>query len=238
MLNKRTLLASSALAVLASVGSAQADGGFYISVHGAANFQPQNDANFTISCCQLTSHHLDSHVGFLLGAEVGVHLDNWLHGLRAGIESDYRRNKIGGRWLASSISEGPTSGRIDGHQSTFSVLANVWYDIDVGQKWVPYVGGGAGWGRTKVSGGAQVTSTSGGGNTSVATTWAVEESGFAYQLGAGINYPIQPGVNLGLGYRFFKGPEIKNNVFLGKNDIINFQNENHSVLINLTVDVN
>ena len=237
MLNKRTLLATSALAALASVTSAQAGGGFYISVQGAANFQRQNDHNFTISCCQFTEHHLDSHVGFMLGAEVGVHLDNWLNGLRAGIEADYRRNKVGGHWTVSSIIDGPTFGHINAHQSSFSLLANVWYDINVGQKWVPYIGGGAGWSRTKVDGAASISSTNGGGNTSAATGWSIEKSGFAYQLGAGVNYPIQPGVNLGLGYRFFKGPEIKHNVFLGKNDVINFQNENHSVLLNLTIDI-
>jgi opacity protein-like surface antigen len=236
MLTKRALLATSAIALLGTVGAAHA-GPFYISVHGGANFQQQHDANSTGSCCQGTTHHLDSNTGFALGAEVGLHLDNWLRGLRAGLDADYRRNKIGGHWSASSTFDGPTTGSITGHQSTFSILANVWYDIDIGQKWVPYIGGGAGWARTKAEGAAQISTTHGGGNISVATEWSVQENGFAYQLGAGINYPIQPGVNLGIGYRFFRGPQVKNDVFLGKNDVINFHNENHSVELSLTIDV-
>ena len=236
MLNKRTLLATTAIAVLASVGSAQAGNGFYVSVIGGGNFLSGDDNKQTGSTFQSTFHHRDSKTGFLLGAEVGLHLDNWLHGLRAGIEADYRRDKLKGHWEASSILSGPTGGPIDGHQSTFSVLANVWYDIPLGFKWVPYIGGGAGWSRTKVDGAAATTFTNGGDNDS-GTTFSREESGFAYQLGAGINYPIQPGVNIGLGYRYFRGPEIKNNVFVGKNDVLNFKNENHSVMLNVTIDV-
>lgn len=235
MLNKRALLATSALAVLAGASQAQADP-VYLSVFGGANFQHSNSGH-TSGCCSFTSNKVDPDTGFLIGAEIGFHFDRWLHGLRGGFEASYRRNDIGGHWLASTFGNS-TGGPIDVNVSTFAVMANVWYDVDFGRKWKPYFGGGAGWARTKVDGALVTTFSTNAGNHS-GTTFAYEKSGFAWQLGAGVNYEIQDGVSLGLGYRYFRGPEIKNDIFIGKNNLpVNFENDNHSVMINLTIETN
>ena len=43
----------------------------------------------------------------------------------------------------------------------------------------------------------------------------------------------------GIGYRYFSGPDIKNNIFVGKNNLpAHFDNENHTVMVNLTIDTN
>ncbi len=238
MLNKRALLATSALAVLASVGQAQAGSDIYFSVFGGANLQNSTSARVPALFSSATDR-VDPNTGFLIGGAVGTHLDRWLQGLRAELEASYRRNDVGGHWGQDSIGFGPTSGPINANVSTFAVMANVWYDIDIGLKWKPYVGGGAGWARTRFNGALIETDGTLSGQTE---TFSVERSGFAYQLGAGINYEIQDGVKLGLGYRFFHGPTIKNNVFVGKNDNlalpVRFDSENHSVLLSLTIDTN
>ena len=67
----------------------------------------------------------------------------------------------------------------------------------------------------------------------------VRESGFAWQLGAGLNYEVQDGVHLGLGYRYFRGPNVRNDIFLGKHDLpVNFDQDNHTVQVELTIHTN
>lgn len=239
MRNKHTLLASSALALLASVTQANA-GEFYIAVTGGANFLSSDRSGFiaipTLSG-GTTTYSQDSDTGFVLGGAIGVHLDRWLNGLRAELEASYRRNDVNGIWSVSTFS-GLDVGVINANESKFAVMANIWYDINVGQKWVPYIGGGVGWARTKADGAFRTTFTDFGGAFSGGGTFDREESGFAWQLGFGLNYPIQDNVRLGLGYRYFRGPDIKNNVFLGKNNLpVNFDHEDHTVQLQLTVDV-
>ena len=241
MFNKRILLASSALAALASVSQAHA-GDFYVSVFGGANwmsgdksgFQSGPASTFTFGT---TGYRLDSETGFAIGGAVGVHLDQWLHGLRAELEASYRRNKLKGDWFVTTFST-IQGGVINGHDSKFALMANVWYDINVGQKWKPYIGGGAGWARRTVDGAFEVTHTA-FDSSFYGHGFNVTESGFAWQLGAGVNYEIQDGVHLGLGYRYFRGPNISNDVFVGKHDLpVNFQQDNHTVQLELTIDTN
>jgi len=233
MHTKRVLLATSALALLAGAGEAQADG-LYISVFGGANWQ--GDSSGFTADTTTESFHINPDTGFVLGGVVGAKLTNWAEGLRGELEVSYRRNDLHGVWTTST---GETGGLIDGNASTFAVMANVWYDFDFGWKIKPYVGAGAGWGRAKADGQAITTFTD---TTSTATgvfnTFDVSDSGFAWQLGLGFNYEAAPGVDVGLGYRYFQGPEFSS-FFDGKNGFYGrLENQNHSVMVNLTVDIN
>jgi opacity protein-like surface antigen len=222
---KRVLLASSALALLAGAGSAHASD-MYISVLGGANWQA--DSSGGVVTPTTSSFNVDPDTGFVIGGVVGAKLTNWLDGLRAEIEVAYRRNDLSGTFTASS---GGTSGIIDANFSNFSVMANVWYDIDMGWKIKPYVGGGAGWVRSKSDGALQTPLTT---PTTTFTTFSVTASGFAWQLGIGFNYEAAPGVDVGVGYRYFEGQDFAPFV-LGFGRL---ENQNHSVLVNLTIDVN
>jgi opacity protein-like surface antigen len=228
MFTKRTLLATSALALIAgSSGQANADG-FYVSILGGANFM-QDNSGAQGGGLSGTSYKFDPDTGFVIGGAVGLHLDKWLKGTRIEFEASYRHNDVGGSWTNFSVPFFNSSGPVSATMSNFAVMANVWYDIDVGQKWVPYLGGGAGWDQARFNG-VFVGSTA---------SFNVERNGFAFQVGGGINYPIQDGVNLGIGYRYFRGPDIKNNIFVGKNNLpASFDNENHAVVVNLTIDTN
>ena len=58
-------------------------------------------------------------------------------------------------------------------------------------------------------------------------------------LGAGVNYEVSPGVDVGIGYRFFRGPGF-DPLFLGKNNqtAVEFDNDSQSVSVNLTISIN
>ncbi len=230
---RRALLASTAIGTaLALATPAQAGSDFYISVFGGANFlQDQSAASFS-DPTHFTTITTNPDTGFVLGGAIGTHLDNWQRGLRAEVEVSYRRHDVAGHWSISS--DGGTTGPIDGNASTFAIMANIWYDFDCGWKIKPYVGGGAGWARSKFD--VALLTSSG---TSAYSTMQGDHEGFAWQLGLGFNYEVAPDVNVGLGYRYFHGPNFDITSDGGE---VSFEpgldNDNHSVLVNLTIDIN
>lgn len=237
---KRVLLATSALALLAGANPAQADG-LYISVFGGANWVEDSSASIFVTDGVYSSGNLswstDADTGFVLGGAVGTHLDKWVKGLRVELEASYRRNDVGGVWATAGTTffgSGSSSGTVDANLSTFAVMANVWYEHDMGWKVRPYVGGGVGWARTNLNGALLTT-------TGDRTTFDRDNDGFAWQLGAGFNYEAAPGVNVGLGYRYFNGPDIAppftiDPFFDGKQSFGRVESDSHAVMLNLTID--
>jgi outer membrane autotransporter protein len=72
----------------------------------------------------------------------------------------------------------------------------------------------------------------------VSTSTNQDVNGFAWQLGAGVNYTVAPDVQLGVGYRYFKGPSF-DPIFIGKLGVpASEDNESHAVQVNLTVGIN
>ena len=64
------------------------------------------------------------------------------------------------------------------------------------------------------------------------------ESGFAWQLGAGANYEVSPGVKVGVGYRYFHGADI-DRAFGAKNSApAQTDGSNHAIQASVTVDLN
>ena len=242
MRNKSAFLATTAVALFLGAGQAQS-GDLYVSVLGGLNWQPDNSGSVNfITCCPqdaTASFSSDVDTGFVLGGAIGTHLDKWAQGLRVELEVSYRRNDIGGEHhLFMTGSEGFADGPISGNSSNFAILANVWYDIDMGWKVVPYIGGGAGWAKSRVDAVAAITTSDLFTPTSTWDNTEQENNGFAYQLGAGFNYPVAPGIDLGLGYRFFRGPSF-DPLFVGKNELaVPFDNNNHVVAANLTININ
>lgn len=233
---KQVLLASSALAVIAGAQQAQAASDMYVSVFGGANFAQEQSQSFYSGS---ESYRWDPDTGFVIGGVVGTRLTNWAKGLRVELEAAYRRNDVAGVWTTST---GYTGGFLEGNMSTFSIMANAWYDIDIGSKVRPYIGGGIGWARARSEGVAVETF-----SYSTPTTFSTrgsgqnEHSGFAWQLGLGFNYEVAPDVDVGIGYRYFVGPNVDDGGeglfgFIGDNTKID--NENHAVQVNLTIGIN
>ncbi len=234
MQTKQLLLASAALALCASINDVQARD-LYVSVLGGWNhneFSGRDTAtNHTFTSLNFSS---DSGQGFIVGGAIGTELTNWVKGLRIELEASYRRNDVSGDFFLTGDSGSSTSGILDGNVSTFAIMANAWYDIDVGSKIRPYVGGGVGWARSRL----ELAFID---NTSSATATAQENAGFTWQLGLGFNYEVAPDVDVGLGYRYQRAPGfdgIENDLIHNHAVVNGIDNENHSVLVNLTVGIN
>jgi len=242
MQTRTALLASSAVAALGFAAPADAAGNFYVSVYGGANWL--QDSNFTntlvtgvIPTTPTTSifnFANDADTGFVVGGAVGMSLNQFMQGLRVEAEVGYRQQNVNGVWNSTVVTTGGTTsvtGTLDYDHSSLSVMANVWYDFNVAGV-TPYIGGGIGWAQTEVEGN-YVDLTSPG-----IVPFSFDDNGFAWQLGAGVNFDIAPNMKLGVGYRYFEGPEVTvlaPNVLTVNPLAGEVDDQNHSVLVNLTV---
>ncbi len=84
--------------------------------------------------------------------------------------------------------------------SVYSTMLNVYYDIDTGTKFTPYVGGGIGYAHLKNK--SKVT---GVDNQSSSES----ENNFAWNLGAGVSYAVNDKVSIDAGYRYTDYGNIK-----------------------------
>jgi opacity protein-like surface antigen len=246
---KTLLAATTAMAIVSAAPAANA-GDMYVSVFGGTNFLSDSGAGFTDnpgSSEEIYAWNSDADTGFVLGGAIGTHLDRWAQGLKVELEVSYRRNDVGGGWsvdeYSSSILSTTAVGQLDANMSNFAIMANVWYEHDFGWKARPYIGGGVGWARAKFDGALTTGVTSGSSDAGGATTWDLTNSGFAWQLGVGLNYEVSPGVDVGLGYRYFRGPEFNepfevDTNFAGDESFGKVENDNHSVAVNLNIAIN
>ncbi len=227
MTTKLTLLATTAAAALALAAPAEAAGNWYVGVIGGANWV--SDHAFSVATAPTVSADSlswanDAETGFIIGGAVGLHLNQFMDGLRAEVEVAYRQNVVDGVF-SSSVGTIPGVGTLEIDQSSFSVLANLWYDFNLGGV-SPYFGGGIGWAESQIDG------------RSIELTpvpFDFKDNGFAWQLGAGVNFDVSPNVKLGVGYRYFVGPDVT----VGSVDPFNsatsdVDNENHSAIVSLT----
>jgi opacity protein-like surface antigen len=235
MISRKTLLATVAVAAatLAAAPSALA-GNWYVNVAGGANWLGDNSfaaSGSTTSQYSTLDFGNDPNIGFVISAAVGMNLNNLLPGLRVEGELAYRENDVNAQWV-SSVTTTTTAGSLETNSgspvyqhSAFSIMANAWYDFQIGSL-RPYVGGGLGWAETEVDGVYE----------SKARPNTFSESGFAWQLGAGIHLPIDERHTLGIGYRYFSGPDVtipaesEANLLSGSVDT-----ESHAVTVGLTV---
>lgn len=234
MQRKHLLLATATVALLGAAQQADASG-LYLSFIGGGNLLPDESHAGTGGNYNSTARNsFDSDTGFAVGAAVGMSLEEWLKGLRTEIEASYRRGDIGGNWREhTSFYDSTDSGTIDGNLSTFAVMANIAYDINIGSKLKPYVTVGAGWARTHIEGFLNGYDFPLGGN----PNFSGENSGFAWQAGVGVTYPVAPGIEAGIGYRHFNAPTAS--YFAGKNSIADqHDNDSHTLLFSLTISTN
>jgi len=198
----------------------------------------------------------DADTGYVFGGAVGYQWDN---GLILEVEATYRRNKldltaVGNEFGHVSFTPGSTTDftgassvyyssavTIDGddsHISAVSLMANAWYEFNLSNdQWRPYVGGGVGIAWLDMHGLANVRQTSSftPGTTVYSSTDDIgfhgDESGFAWQLGAGMGYEFAPGKQISLDYRFFNGPTMDNVQFHELENDIDYDYSAHNVMI-------
>ncbi|MDC9824029.1 outer membrane beta-barrel protein [Devosia sp. ZB163] len=172
---------------------AVADTGWYLSVFGGGVWAHNIEADDgSPDFGQFFDFGADT--GWLVGAAVGVRITDNLRG-----EVEVSTGSLGLNDV--TISGGPAApvdGSValpltDGSASTTYLLGNVWFDIDTGAGFTPYVGAGVGVGFVSADAviGAPL-------NASVDLSgW-----GLAYQVGAGVKIDVADNIALDLGYRW------------------------------------
>jgi OmpA-OmpF porin, OOP family len=167
------------------VSAARADG-FYVNLHGGPRYQ--EDANLSRD-----PHGEPLDVGRLhfdnIGGTVGIAGGyDWDNGLALESEFAYRRNGLDHDEFHGDSTD------LDGTLSSYTLLANLYYRLDTGTDFTPYVGGGVGISLLDLD-----MKRGDEGRFHALDT----DTQFAYQGIAGLAYPVAPHWSVGVEYRFF-----------------------------------
>lgn len=92
--------------------------------------------------------------------------------------------------------------------SVSSAMLNVYYDIDTGTKFTPYVGGGIGMAHLKNK--TKVTGSTPSGALNLGSSES--ENNFAWNIGAGVSYALNDKVSIDVGYRYSDYGNVKESV--------------------------
>ena len=92
--------------------------------------------------------------------------------------------------------------------SVYSAMLNVYYDIDTGTKFTPYVGGGIGMAHLKNK--TKVTGSTPAGALNLGSSES--ENNFAWNIGAGVSYALNDKVSIDAGYRYSDYGNVKESV--------------------------
>lgn len=210
--------------------------------HGASSNTHSHVTTFTFASNFFNSG-AKARDGFVLGAAVGGDLAHMLKGLRGEVELTYRKNRFGAArqtvtnpgttfksatftdtattLTLSATFAGSSKASSRGELMTWTLMANAWYDIDVGSDLTPYIGGGIGYAASELTHG-QVAHGSDGD--------------FAWQLGAGINYKIGDKTSIGIGYRYLDAGAIDVTLATragGAPPVDEYDVQSHSVMANI-----
>lgn len=163
-------------------------GAGYMKVTDAKAFDPAGNAAITSEI----SYDAGYSVGGAIGYDLGVNT-------RVELEVAYRHSDT------DSLSTTAISDKYESDISIWSLLANVFYDIELPHGFKPYLGGGVGvafvdlkqgdlirWGSQRLHG----------------ATNASSDTVFAYAVGGGVAYTVTPKVCIDAGYRYFATNDI------------------------------
>ena len=161
----------------------QKEGKNYVTIQGG--YQGMEDQNIAGA----GDAEFDSGFGVsgAIGHNYGAY--SFIDNVKGEIEVSYGSNDV------DNIGGVAGSGKVE----NFSAMANMIHEYDTNTIIVPYYGVGAGWTRV------EATDISQGG----AAVLDGSETGFAYQLMAGVNYLIDPCNEVGVRYRYMNAPGIE-----------------------------
>ena len=193
---RKTLLAATILA-LPLAAQAQPVNGLYVAAGAGVNWQSRMSGTgyyqdaFGSGSVQRS---VSTDPGWVILGSVGWGFGN---GLRAEIEMNYRSNDVSELTFNGFSATSSPGSTISGTTSTYGVMANVFYDFQLGPV-MPYLGAGIGyaWNRWSSVGYSGPFSTGGISDT---------QGSFAYQFMAGLAIPIRavPGLAITAEYRYF-----------------------------------
>lgn len=168
--------------------------GFYIGATGAADFLSNvGFSNSGYSGYGYGHRHLKFDTGFFGAIDLGY---RWCNGLHLEAEVAYRYNRERRRHFDYSTFGYSGSSR-RGHRDVWAAMVNVLYDINTCWGVDPYVGVGLGYAhvrykRPEIFNGA-----------SFGPRRHYDDNDFAWQVIAGVAYPIMCNVDVAVEYRFF-----------------------------------
>ena len=162
--------------------------GVYVSLGSGYDLTPDSSAA-PPSAFAGSNIQLQRDGGFAGLGALGYAFGN---GFRLELEGNYRQNGLNG--LTGTTLPSQTSGTLE----SYGLMANVMFDMDIGQPWLyPYLGGGVGYGWDRLSGAQFATA---------ATSFSSSDTqgGFAWQAIAGLSFPVSgvPGLSVTAEYRY------------------------------------
>ena len=178
-MTRNLILALALLIALIGAVDVQADDGVYIELSPGISILPSSD----ISGEGLNGKAKFDAPFFVIGGAIGYQFDN---GLRVEGNVSYRKNDV------DKITSGGITLSGEGEVSGTAVMANLYYDIDLGVPFSPYVGFGIGVAVVDVD------------SNKSANVLIVNDSSaeFAWNVMVGGTLAISDIVDLSLGYRY------------------------------------
>jgi OOP family OmpA-OmpF porin len=227
----RSMLAVATCLVAPVIAHAQPVTGPYVNLGGGVNILYPVNASFANG--RLTSKLLFRPSYSVLGG-VGFGFGD---GFRVEFDGSYLRDtahKIDGTGAAAGADD-----RVTGAENNYGGFANVFYDIPVGLPVFPFVGAGAGY--QFVSYDPQITD----GDPATHQNFRIyhDEGSFAYDVLAGLSYPIPmvPGLSLTATYRFMQLTESRKYAVLastGAHGVVKIgQESSHSFLVGVRYQI-
>lgn len=213
---RKYLLAAAAAAAIASPAVAR-DGSGYFGVEGGALFPKDSHVDFAGTYTYSEGGTYDFVADFKTNYKTGVDVDV-IGGYDFGMfrlegELGWKQAKhksYDNATLVATSSEGdtftygPYDADADGKTTVLSAMVNALLDFGDENGLSFYAGGGVGWAQTKYRVSLDSTDT-----TIDDLSGTAKDSGFAWQGIAGVRYALSPNIDLGLKYRYFRGPRVK-----------------------------
>lgn len=181
----------------------------------------------------------DTDNGFVVGAALG---NDYGGGLSAEIELAYRKNDLNLGYMLTVYTYTYTFGHyydtvasstilpfytgpytftpttisetLSGDVTAMSIMANAWFEFMGGGAISPFIGAGIGWGKVDME----------------ASDLSADDSGLAWQIGAGIGFDISDTTQVRLEYRYFTVEDIDLQV---DGDSLDYDYEANSIIVGL-----
>lgn len=150
---------------------------YYVGAMGGLNFTSNLHHNNT---------RVHTNPGYVVGATVGTELCDCI---RLETEFAFRSNSV--HSIKQKTKEETVRAKSHDHLKTYSLMANAYYDLDLGYSVRPYVGAGIGYGWTKLN----INKND--------LQYHVKHNRFAWQAMVGADYDVCQDITVGVEYRYF-----------------------------------
>jgi opacity protein-like surface antigen len=180
---RKYLLAAVAAAAITSPAMAR-DGAGYVGVDLGALLVEDVKIDVTNAAGNAFDDYAigDHKYGYDVRCECGYDFG----AIRAEAEVAYKRARHDEYQLNGTILDA------NGRSTSLSVMGNLLLDFGADDSWQGFVGGGLGYARTRI-----------GLSTAALSNRRLSDSGFAWQVSAGVRYPVSDNIDFGVKYRFY-----------------------------------